>query len=312
MRASGRVTVLAPRAGATAPLLGATVYPVLPGSDVPWPGPLYAYEDAVSPLTFPAPVDAAGGLTVWSDGALSVEAALRGAGLRRPPGAPGPDLPGRPAGPAPAPALTDRSAWWGQPPGRRTTPARTARRPCSAPPPGAACPCPGRACGPTSRARGSRGRTPSTAAPGPPRPWCSRWRRTPAASWRCGRTPRPASNCATRRRGTPPRAPCWTSSRPRPPSRGRSVPRGRRASRATRATPVRRGQPGRRDPQARTGRKARRDPQAPPRPSPARRGQPERRVDPGPHRTGWPHRGRLDRARPGGTRRIDGTRRPAG
>ena len=86
-RASGRVTVLAPRAGATAPLPGATVYPVLPGSDAPWPEPLYASEGAATPLTFPAPVDAAGGLTLWADGAASLEAlcAAPGYGARRAP-----------------------------------------------------------------------------------------------------------------------------------------------------------------------------------------------------------------------------------
>ena len=56
-RAHGRVTVFASRAGATVPLAGATVRPYVPGTETPWPEPLYRGRGR--PL--PRPVPGGGG-----------------------------------------------------------------------------------------------------------------------------------------------------------------------------------------------------------------------------------------------------------
>jgi hypothetical protein len=66
-RAHGRVTVFASRAGATVPLAGATVRPYVPGSEIPWPEPLYGDEAALSPVLFPVAADASGAVSLWAD-----------------------------------------------------------------------------------------------------------------------------------------------------------------------------------------------------------------------------------------------------
>lgn len=72
-RAFGRATVFGFQRGVTVPLAGVAVQALVPGSDAPWPDPLYTDESDTTPAVFPVPTDAGGAVALWSDTAGRVE-----------------------------------------------------------------------------------------------------------------------------------------------------------------------------------------------------------------------------------------------
>lgn len=65
-RAYGRAVVFGYLNGATAPLPGVLVRAYVPGTDTPWPDPLYLDESATIPAVFPVATNASGAVELWA------------------------------------------------------------------------------------------------------------------------------------------------------------------------------------------------------------------------------------------------------
>jgi hypothetical protein len=72
-RAVGQTTAFGVRYGASIPLAGALVRAYAPGTETPWPEPLYGDPGATAPLSFPVRTDASGQLALWADAPARVE-----------------------------------------------------------------------------------------------------------------------------------------------------------------------------------------------------------------------------------------------
>lgn len=84
-RAFGRTTVFGFQRGVTVPLPGVAVRAYVPGSSTPWPDPLYAEEDATTPVAFPVATDATGAIALWGGepGRVELECSAPGYGTQR-------------------------------------------------------------------------------------------------------------------------------------------------------------------------------------------------------------------------------------
>ncbi len=116
-RASGRVTVFGSRGGRAVPLAFVSVRAYVPGTDTPWPDPLYDDEAAATPVAFPLVTGPDGVVALWADAPARVELRCQAPGyvperrlvdLVGPPtaGQPGGALTVPPAAPLPLPPPT--------------------------------------------------------------------------------------------------------------------------------------------------------------------------------------------------------------
>jgi len=114
-RAFGQTTVFGAQRGGSVPLAGVAVWAYAPGTETPWPDPLYGDPEATVPLALPAATDASGQLALWADAPARIELRYQapgyapertlldlepppGAGGDGPPGPPGPEGPEGPQG----------------------------------------------------------------------------------------------------------------------------------------------------------------------------------------------------------------------
>ena len=79
-RAFGRATVFGYQRGVTVPLPGVTITAYAPGTDTPWPDPLYLDESGTVPATFPVSTDTSGAVALWADSEGRLELACTASG----------------------------------------------------------------------------------------------------------------------------------------------------------------------------------------------------------------------------------------